>query len=68
MTQKVTEKDVDAAEHRHVTNQLRRLAHWYSHWNMPKTIEECNKYNNQMQILIRRKEYLEYLINHKEKC
>lgn len=63
-----TEHDMTAAEHRHISTQLRRLAHWYSHWNMPKTIEECNKYNNQMLILTRRKEYLEYLMKQKEKC
>lgn len=63
----ITQRDIDAAEHRHVTNQLRRLAQWYSHWNMPKNIEECNKYNNQLLILIRRKEYLESLMKQKEK-
>lgn len=69
MTQKVSnEHDLDAAEHRHITNQLKRLARYYSYWAMPKTIDECNKYNNRMLILIRRKEYLEYLMNHKEKC
>lgn len=67
MIQKVTEQDKIAAERRHITTQLRRLARWYSYWNMPKNVEECNKYNNQMQILLRRKEYLEYLLNHKEK-
>ena len=59
----LTYEDMAAAEHRHLMTQLKRLARYYAHHNPPKGVKEIERYNNRMLKLIRRKDYLEYVIN-----
>jgi hypothetical protein len=51
-----------AAEHRHIMTQLKRLAKYYAHHNPPRGAKEIDAYNKRMMTLIRRKEYLEYIV------
>lgn len=68
MTQKVTnEHDMIAAERRHVHTQLIKIAKWAVHHKHPHTPEEIQQYNKRIAIMMRRRDYLDYLLQQKEK-
>lgn len=67
MTQKVTEQDMIAAERRHVHTQLVKIAKWAVYHKQPKTLKEIQQYNKRMSTLMRRIDYLDYLLQQKEK-
>ena len=67
----LTYEDMAEAEHRHLMTQLKRLARYYAYHNPPRGAKEIDAYNKRMLTLIRRKDYLEYVIKEskqKEKC
>lgn len=61
-----TEQDMIAAERRHVHTQLVKIAKWAIHYKQPHTLEEIQQYNKSIGIMLRRRDYLDYLLQQKE--
>jgi hypothetical protein len=57
-TSNETEDDM-RAELRHLEREIHKVARYHSCYEMPKSYEECVKYNNRIMILIARKQKIE---------